>query len=328
MTISVIVPLFNKAPYVTRALNSIWAQELADLEVIVIDDGSTDDGLSIVRSHPDKRLRVISQANAGPGAARNRGLAEAKGEFAAFLDADDEWMPGFLAAGMRHFANAGPEIASVTFGYSEIPSDRPSETLWRSRGLSSGVVRLNPGVDPWFAISLLAFMTPCTTIARTQSIRRVGGFYDRNGCRYGEDAHLWLKFILNEPVMIDLEPHVNIYREASNLSSNLVGARPIEPFLEDPCDVENSCPPGLRPLLGQMLAIRAFKTACVLGYWGDWHRAAALRRRFHPASWRPLLPYQFASLVCSTPAGPALGCVWRTLQSRRLVGKVVQQLSC
>ncbi|WP_394885673.1 glycosyltransferase family 2 protein (plasmid) [Mesorhizobium sp. AaZ16] len=78
MTVSVIIPLFNKAPYLTRALNSIWAQDFDDFEVIVVDDGSSDDGLSVARSHKDKRLCVLSQANAGPGAARNRGLAQAR----------------------------------------------------------------------------------------------------------------------------------------------------------------------------------------------------------------------------------------------------------
>jgi hypothetical protein len=175
---------------------------------------------------------------------------------------------------------------------------------------------VNAYTPPSLAIALLAFMTPCTTIARTDAVRRFGGFYDRNGCRYGEDAYLWLKMILNQQVILDLEPRVRIYRDASSLSSNLSQARPVEPFLDDPSEVEQSCPSHLRPLLRQILAIRAFKTACVLGYWGDWRAAAALRRRFAPPSWRPL-PYQLASMVCSTPFGPALGAAWRTLQSGR-----------
>lgn len=175
MTVSVIIPLFNKAPYLTRALNSIWAQDFDDFEVIVVDDGSSDDGLSVARSHKDKRLCVLSQANAGPGAARNRGLAQAKAPFVAFLDADDEWMPNFLSAGTRHFAKARSHIASVTAGYVEMPAGASSEALWRSRGLSFGPVRLSPSTDPSFAISIVAFMTPCTTIARTDVIRAFGG---------------------------------------------------------------------------------------------------------------------------------------------------------
>jgi len=74
--VSVVVPLFNKASYLSRALDSIWAQEFADFEVIVVDDGSTDHSLEVALTHNDKRLRVISQANAGPGSrsqSRTRG---------------------------------------------------------------------------------------------------------------------------------------------------------------------------------------------------------------------------------------------------------------
>jgi glycosyltransferase involved in cell wall biosynthesis len=93
LKVSIIIPLYNKAPYVRRALESIAAQSLSDFEVIVIDDGSTDDGAAIVAGYSDARYRLIHQANAGPGAARNTGIAQSRGEFIAFLDADDEWLP-------------------------------------------------------------------------------------------------------------------------------------------------------------------------------------------------------------------------------------------
>jgi glycosyltransferase involved in cell wall biosynthesis len=91
MRVSVIVPLFNKAKYIERALRSITAQALSDFEVIVVDDGSTDGGARIAESHPDPRFRLIRQPNAGPGAARNHGAAEARAPYLAFLDADDAW---------------------------------------------------------------------------------------------------------------------------------------------------------------------------------------------------------------------------------------------
>ena len=101
MRVSVIIPLYNKEPYVRRALSSIRAQTFEDFEVIVVDDGSTDEGARAVESFDDARVRLVHQQNAGPGAARNRGIAEARGELLAFLDADDEWTPTYLEEGDR-----------------------------------------------------------------------------------------------------------------------------------------------------------------------------------------------------------------------------------
>ena len=90
------MPLFNKAQYVRRAVESVIAQSCTDFELIVIDDGSTDNGPSIVEDIPDSRIRLIKQQNAGVSAARNRGIEEAKGKWIAFLDADDFWVKEYL----------------------------------------------------------------------------------------------------------------------------------------------------------------------------------------------------------------------------------------
>ncbi|MBK8060984.1 MAG: glycosyltransferase family 2 protein [Gemmatimonadetes bacterium] len=115
--VSVVVPLYNKEPYVRRALDSIAAQSFADFEVVIVDDGSQDGSAAIAAGYPDSRFRMIRQANAGPGAARNRGIAEAKGEWIAFLDADDEWLPDYLELAVRQFRSLGEDVASVSSGY-------------------------------------------------------------------------------------------------------------------------------------------------------------------------------------------------------------------
>ena len=94
--VSVIIPLYNKSKYIARALDSVFVQTYRDFEVIVVDDGSTDDGPEIVKGYSDPRIRLIYQVNAGPGAARNRGAEESMGPWLAFLDADDELLPDFL----------------------------------------------------------------------------------------------------------------------------------------------------------------------------------------------------------------------------------------
>src|SRR6185295_818599 len=294
------------APYVRRALDSIAAQTFADFEAIVVDDGSTDEGAAIVANYlagyADKRFCLIRQVNAGPGAARNAGLAQARGEFIAFLDADDEWLPNFLQESVSQLEKLGSEVASITYGYIEHPSGKSMESLWRKRGLRNGVHRVAANTAPALVVSMLAYMSPCSTVTRAEVIRRWGGFYDQAKCAFGEDAFLWLKVLLNEMVAFNLKPLVQVHREAAGLSKNLSGARPVEPFLKDASEIEAACPPALRELLRNVLAIRAAKTASVLGYWGHWREARALVREFtNTRNWQ--LPYHASAVVCSTPVG-------------------------
>lgn len=310
--VSVIVPLYNKAPYVRRSLDSIAAQTFSDYEVIVIDDGSTDGGSQIVAEYPDSRFRLVTQRNAGPGAARNHGISAARGELIAFLDADDEWLPRYLEEGVRLLDDYGSDVASITSGYFEYPAGVSREEMWRARGIADGTYRLAPDTSPTLVVYMLAYMSPCSTIARSEVLRKWGGFYSKERCLYAEDAFLWLKVLLNETVAFNLEPLVKFHVEASGLSKNLKGVRPIEPFLTHPEEIEADCPPHLRNLLSRILAIRALKTACVLGYWGQWREARALKKRFAVAGGWRLPKYVFAQ-VCSTPIGAGLGKAWRVL---------------
>lgn len=94
---SVVIPLYNKRPYVARAIQSVLDQTYRDFELIVVDDGSTDGSTDIAASYTDARLKLIRQANGGEAAARNAGIRTASGAHIAFLDADDCWKSEFLA---------------------------------------------------------------------------------------------------------------------------------------------------------------------------------------------------------------------------------------
>jgi len=111
--VSVILPAYNAQAYIAQAVASVLDQDYANLELLVVDDGSTDD----TANHPalsDPRVRVLQQINAGPAAARNLGLTQARGELIAFIDADDLWLPGKLTAQVGYL-QTHPEV-SIVFG--------------------------------------------------------------------------------------------------------------------------------------------------------------------------------------------------------------------
>ena len=97
ISFSVIIPLYNKAPYIERAVKSVLSQDYPHFEIIVVNDGSSDGGEKIVTKLEDERLKLVSQKNAGVSAARNTGAKEAQYEYLAFLDGDDTWEPNFLS---------------------------------------------------------------------------------------------------------------------------------------------------------------------------------------------------------------------------------------
>jgi len=96
MLFSAVIPTFNRSHLLQATLESVFAQTFTDYEIIVVDDGSTDDTQEMVKSY-GKRVQFFCQENAGPGAARNLGVSHARGEYVAFLDSDDLWFPWTLA---------------------------------------------------------------------------------------------------------------------------------------------------------------------------------------------------------------------------------------
>ena len=122
---SIIIPLYNKEGSIAQALDSVMAQECQDFEVVVVDDGSTDAGAAVVENYGDPRIRLVRQENAGVSAARNRGIEEAKGEYVAFLDADDVWMPGFLSeivALQKEFPQCRAQATNYVFNSNGVKS--------------------------------------------------------------------------------------------------------------------------------------------------------------------------------------------------------------
>jgi glycosyltransferase involved in cell wall biosynthesis len=193
--VSVIVPAYNAGRYIAESLQSIAAQR-GDfrLEILVVDDGSSDDTADKVLSFPG--VRLIRQENAGPSAARNRGIAASNGELVAFLDADDLWTEGKLAAQLAVF-NAHPNLGLV-FGdcqrFNE--SGSLSESFFKESGLDEAFWG-DPErvIDPYDKLFLINYIPTGSALVRKGALR-VSGTFDES-MRYVEDMDLWFRIAMH-----------------------------------------------------------------------------------------------------------------------------------
>src|SRR4028118_1383709 len=121
---SVVIPCYNQARFLGEAIESVLSQTYTDFEVIVVDDGSTDDTAEVASSYAaeDARVRLVRQENRGLAGARNRGLAESRGEYVVFLDSDDRLAEEALEVGVREL-DAHPECAFVSGHHRPISAD-------------------------------------------------------------------------------------------------------------------------------------------------------------------------------------------------------------
>ncbi len=148
MTISAVIPAFNRRDHVSRAIDSALAQTVPVDEILVIDDGSTDGTAELVESRYGSRVRVVRQANSGVAGARRRGVQEARGAWIAFLDSDDEWLPDRNSELLSAVQHVPADVAWI-FGALRIVTDSGEGlTLFEEHGL---VIRESPHV---FADSL------------------------------------------------------------------------------------------------------------------------------------------------------------------------------
>jgi glycosyltransferase involved in cell wall biosynthesis len=192
--ISVIIPTHNRASYLREAVDSVLAQDFRDYELIVVDDGSTDDTVEILETRPV--TKKIFQQHSGVSAARNTGISQSTGTFVAFLDSDDLWLPTKLRTQMAFFANHPQALICQT------------EEIWLRNGVRAhpkkrhrkrnGMI-FEPSLD-------LCLVSPSAVMMKRRLLDDVGWFDERlPAC---EDYDLWLRIACRLPVNLVQSPLV------------------------------------------------------------------------------------------------------------------------
>lgn len=197
MRFSVIVPLYNKAGYVQRTLESVAAQTYRDFECIVVNDGSTDNSMEVVRGLKieDRRLKILTQGNSGVAVARNNGVAVSKGEYVCFLDADDWWEPNFLEE-LDRLIREYPDAGLYATNYVYYKPGKTHVALHLERGYMN--------YPEAYLRSKQMPVTSITTCMQRRVFDEMGGF--PVGIKLGEDFLLWAKTALHYKVAFCEKP--------------------------------------------------------------------------------------------------------------------------
>ena len=214
ITVSIVIPAYNAEQYLGETIESVLAQTFDDFELLIIDDGSTDNTAEIVRNYSfkDNRVKLRSQQNQGVSIARNTGIKLAKGEYIAFLDSDDKWLPNKLAVHIEHFnqdSNLGASFGKVEF----LTSDGQL-----TGHLSNSLLT---GIKPEYLLYENPTITTSNIVVRREVFEQVGGFDEQ--ISYSEDLEWLLRLACYDTWKIEgIAEVLTQYRTSQNsLSSDL-----------------------------------------------------------------------------------------------------------
>lgn len=191
--ISVVIPLYNKEQSIASTLQTVLNQTYQDFEIVIVDDGSTDHSVGEVTKMTDPRIRLIHQENAGVSAARNRGIEEAKGEYIAFLDADDEWKSDYLKT-QYELTQKYPECSVFACNYEfKDGQGKVTPTIIRKIPFKGedGIL------SNYFEVASCSHPPICsiTIMVKKNAIQSIGGF--PVGIKSGEDLLTWARLAVN-----------------------------------------------------------------------------------------------------------------------------------
>jgi glycosyltransferase involved in cell wall biosynthesis len=207
---SVVIPLFNKENYILKTLDSVLKQDYIDFEIIVINDGSSDNSLEKVKSVKDPRLKVISQKNQGVSQARNKGISEAKGDYIALLDADDYWYPHHLSS-LKQLIELYPEVGLYGDRYEIILQNKTTRLSHISNYIQNEPVLIKDYftesvADPILWTSACAF--------RKDTFYEIGEFDPK--LRTAEDLDFFVRGALKFPVAYHPKVGLRYFKDSEN----------------------------------------------------------------------------------------------------------------
>ncbi len=206
--VTVLMPVFNGALYLRESVRSVLAQTFTDFELLVIDDGSTDESPAMLAESPDPRVRILrNERNCGLVATLNRGLAEAKGEWIARQDADDVSAPGRLAAQVA-FVRGNPAVPLLGTDAWLIDGKGRARGRWRTGGHADAVA--------WDLCFRAPFAHGSALFRRSVILDRMGGYRDMKAC---EDLDLWSRVAQEFPVVTLREPLMKYRQHETSIMS-------------------------------------------------------------------------------------------------------------
>jgi len=228
--VSVIIPTYNRAHVICQAIDNVFEQTYKNIELIVIDDGSTDDTQAALHNYGN-RIRVVTQANAGPAAARNRGIEASRGEIIAFQDSDDLWKPTKLERQVTLLERLDRSVPCCLCNASFGAFNRKKQTSFNIACITfSHEEGLWLNVAEVLATRFVLFNQ--TAAIRRCAIEKVGGFDE--SLKYLEDYDLPLRLAVEGPWAFIREPLV-IYREGAPDSFSHQAAR--DPIVLKQCEI-------------------------------------------------------------------------------------------
>lgn len=215
--ISVVIPLYNKEKNIESTLDSLLKQSYSDFEVVVVDDGSTDRSVDVVRGFMAAydSIRLIAQPNSGVSAARNRGIKEASGEYVALIDGDDLWDKDCLTA-MACMTTDFPDAALCGLNYADIID---GNIVPYQQGMPDG---FRGYVDDYFGTSHGDLFCASSVILKREAAIAAGLFDER--IRYAEDLDFWYRLILNYPVAFNNKVFAYYNKDADNRAEKNINA--------------------------------------------------------------------------------------------------------